>query len=377
MRFVSVTALSVMLPADQVGLIASRDDVQSISPNRMTARTATQMTPSHIEASSGVALSVRQRTTSNGLFYNGLDGRGVGVAVLDSGVMSKHQLFDDSTGQSRVKRAVNFLKVGDSVPGGRSWQPGVDLSTTTSPGTEGRAAFERSVDNANGYSDGYGHGSHVAAVALGRDFKQTLDTTGIAPAANLYDVKVLDNAGFGQLSDVLAGIDWVLFHARQYNIRVINLSLGADSTESYLTDPLARAARSAVAAGITVVVSAGNFGQRADGKEQFGTISSPGHEPSVITVGSANSRNTAARSDDSVNFFSSRGPTRGAYTDSTGVRHVDNFLKPDLVAPGNKILSALAVTGDTMSQLSYLPKAYPALYNVPAQSSCPARRSCS
>ncbi|HZF80022.1 MAG TPA: hypothetical protein VEZ89_09535, partial [Rubrivivax sp.] len=157
MRFVSVTALSVMLPADQVGFIAARSDVQSISPNRMTARTATQMTPSHIEAASGVALSVRQRTETNGLFYNGLDGRGVGIAVLDSGVMSRHQLFNDSTGQSRVKRAVNFLKVGDSIPGGRSWQPGVDVSTNTAPGTEGRAAFERTVDNANGYSDGFGH----------------------------------------------------------------------------------------------------------------------------------------------------------------------------------------------------------------------------
>jgi subtilisin family serine protease len=74
-------------------------------------------------------------------------------------------------------------------------------------------------------------------------------------------VAVLDNAGFGQLSDLLAGIDWVIHHAREYNIRVMNLSLAADSSESWQADPLARAVRSATAAGITVVVAAGNSGQ--------------------------------------------------------------------------------------------------------------------
>ena len=103
----------------------------------------------------------------------------------------------------------------------------------------------------------------MAAVAAGRDLKQAIDTTGIAPGANIYDVAVLDYNGFGQLSDVLAGIDWVIYHAREYNIRVMNLSLAADSTESWQTDPLARAVRSASAAGITVVVAAGNFGLRA------------------------------------------------------------------------------------------------------------------
>ena len=66
---------------------------------------------------------------------------------------------------------------------------------------------------------------------------QTLDTTGIAPKANLFDVKVLDDNGFGQLSDVLAGIDWVLYHAKEYNIRVMNLSLAADSTETLADRP--------------------------------------------------------------------------------------------------------------------------------------------
>ena len=97
-----------------------------------------------------------------------------------------------------------------------------------------------------------------------------------------------------------------------------------------------------MAAGITVVAAAGNFGQSADGAQIYGTISSPGHEPSVITVGSANTKGTAARTDDSVNFFSSRGPTRGVVRRYGGVRQIDNLLKPDLVAPGNRMLGALA-----------------------------------
>jgi subtilisin family serine protease len=131
-----------------------------------------------------------------------------------------------------------------------------------------------------------------------------------------------------------------MYHAKEYNIRVMNLSIATDSTESWRTDPLCVAVRSAAAAGITVVVAAGNFGFDASGGEVYGRIGSPGTDPSVITVGAVNLRNTAARQDDSVNGFSSRGPTRGVFTDSAGVRRIDNLLKPDLVAPGNKLIGA-------------------------------------
>ena len=137
------------------------------------------------------------------------------------------------------------------------------------------------------------------------------DLTGIAPNADIYDVKVLDDNGFGHCRDAMEGIQWAIYHAKEYNIRVMNLSLARDSTDSWQTTRCARAARSARRRGITVVVAAGNFGKNAVGQEIYGTISSPGNDPSVITVGSANSKDTAARSDDTVNCFSSRGPTRG------------------------------------------------------------------
>ena len=95
--------------------------------------------------------------------------------------------------------------------------------------------------------DPYGHGSHVAAVAAGAGNYQSPESGGIAPGADLYDVRVLDERGIGNMADVLAGIDWTMQRARQANIRVLNLSLGAASTDSFLVDPLARATRSATA----------------------------------------------------------------------------------------------------------------------------------
>ncbi|MCO6936060.1 hypothetical protein LVR26_29020, partial [Pseudomonas aeruginosa] len=113
MRYVSVTALSVMLPADKVMQIAERSDVQSISPNRLTTRTGISLKASAIEQAGGIADAVRKRTESNSLYYTGLDGAGVGIAVLDSAIMYKHQLFAHYQGDSRVVRGMDFQKVGD------------------------------------------------------------------------------------------------------------------------------------------------------------------------------------------------------------------------------------------------------------------------
>jgi subtilisin family serine protease len=356
LRYVSVRALSAMLPAGQVYALAARPDVQSLSPNRLTARTA-----SVLEAATG-ALNLRRYS---GSAYTGLDGRGVGIAVVDSGIGWSHKNFVDDDGKtSRIRRAVDFQKVGDAVAVGvKDWTPGVDASASLYPGSETMVNYEKAIAaDRTDRSDRYGHGTHVASVAAGRGAYQATDSSGIAPGADLYDVKVLDNAGYGQLSDVLAGIEWVMYHAKEYNIRVMNLSLAADSTETWLTDPLCRAVRSAVAAGITVVVAAGNYGLDANGRETYGTVSAPGNEPSVITVGSVNTKGNAVRGDDSVNFFSSRGPTRGSYVDPNGETHNDNVLKPDLVAPGNRIVGALGSDkSGAGGSWNYLAKTYAAL----------------
>src|SRR6185436_15239076 len=149
--------------------------------------------------------------------------------------------------------------------------------------------------------------------------------------ANLIDVKVLNGRGLGQTSDVIAGIDWVIANRAQKNIKVMNLSLGASSTDSYVTDPLCRAVRRAVASGFTVVAASGNFGSSLTGFEQYGSITAPGNDPTVITVGAVNTHQTDARSDDTITYFSSRGPTRGYSVAPSGEKRHDNLLKPDLV----------------------------------------------
>ncbi|HMJ09041.1 MAG TPA: S8 family serine peptidase, partial [Pyrinomonadaceae bacterium] len=93
-------------------------------------------------------------------------------------------------------------------------------------------------------------------------------------------------------------------------------------------------------AGVVVVAAAGNNGKTAAGQKIYGAIHSPGNDPTVITVGAANTFGTDARNDDTVTTFSSRGPTRSYWTDAGGVKHFDHLIKPDLVAPGNLIIGA-------------------------------------
>jgi serine protease AprX len=299
------------------------------------------------------------------------------MAVLDSGIAWQHAAFKNDLGGNRLIKSVSFIKAGDAVRAGvTDWTPGVDTSKTLNPASGTMWQYLQVIENAAApKADRYGHGSHVAAVAAGRGMYQPVDTTGIAPNAGLVDLRVLDDNGYGQLSDVLAAIDWVIYYNKWYNIRIMNLSLASDSSESYLTDPLARAVRSAVAQGIVVVVAAGNFGLNGQGRETYGSIGSPGNEPSVITVGSVNTKGTASRSDDVVNNFSSRGPTRGSTVNSSGQRVYDNVLKPDLVAPGNRIVAALGEdTSAAGGAWNALANKYPALASVAGSTQAQDRR---
>jgi serine protease AprX len=139
---------------------------------------------------------------------------------------------------------------------------------------------------------------------------------------------VLGRGGMGLTSDVIAGIDWVIANKRRYGIRVITLALGHPVTEPSTTDPLCRAVARAVASGIVVVASAGNYGQTADGAPIMGGITSPGNSPLAITVGAIDPKGTRWRNDDQVSPFSSRGPTR-----------FEMVVKPDVVAPGTRLVS--------------------------------------
>ena len=128
---------------------------------------------------------------------------------------------------------------------------------------------------------------------------------------------------------------------RRYNIRVVNLSVGAAVTESYKTDPLTLAAKRAVDAGIVVVTAAGNLGKNAQGQTQYGGITAPGNAPWVLTVGASSHEGTVTRVDDMMAPYSSRGPSA-----------IDFEAKPDIVAPGTGIVSL-----SDPSSLLYLTKA--------------------
>jgi serine protease AprX len=212
-------------------------------------------------------------------------GRGVTVAVMDTGV-ARHPDLDGS-----VVAEIDF--VGD-----------------------GAAQLDPS-----------GHGTFVAGLiaAHGESFK------GVAPDAKLVSLRVLDQKGQGKMRSVLAAFDWLLHNRTAYHIRVLNLSFGAKQNNSYHRSLLSGVVESAWFAGIAVVAAAGNDGPARR------TVSMPGADPFVITVGSLDDEGTARTVDDRESSFSSRGPTR------------DGFAKPDVLAPGEHIVS-LRVPGTVLDQ---------------------------
>lgn len=180
-------------------------------------------------------------------------------------------------------------------------------------------AFQDFVNGSTLAYDDNGHGTHTAGDAAGNGFMSGGIYRGPAPEANLIGVKVLDKNGNGTTSNILKGINWAVENKERYNIRVINLSLGSSQRWAHRKqDPIQQAVEKAVDAGIVVVVAAGNEGPYP------GTISAPGDNPRVITVGAVDDRNTPEIEDDRIPAFSSRGRS--------------DTMKPDLVAPGEAII---------------------------------------
>ena len=202
-------------------------------------------------------------------------------------------------------------------------------------------------------ADPCGHGTHVAGIIAGNGFRSSHPNSfrhfyGIAPQANIVSVRVLDQNGTTMVSTVVAALQWVVAYnagiasgakgtANLSPVRVINLSLGHPVGESYTTDPLCQAVEAAYNAGIMVVCAAGNNGRAStvndpsQGNEGWGTaygsIQSPGNDPYVLTVGATKSTD-GQRADDRIATYSSRGPSR-----------LDLVMKPDIIAPGNKVIS--------------------------------------
>lgn len=202
----------------------------------------------------------------------------------------------------------------------------MDTGVAEHPDLEGSVVARVDFVNDGATSlDPSGHGTFVAGLiaAHGSDFK------GVAPDAKLISLRVLDMNGRGSMHSVLAAFDWILKNRTAYHIKVLNLSFGAPQKTSYHREILAGVVESVWFAGVTVVAAAGNGGPAP------GTIAMPGADPFVVTVGSFADQGTVATNDDRESLFSSRGPTR------------DGFTKPDVLAPGEHVVS-LRVAGGAM-----------------------------
>lgn len=214
----------------------------------------------------------------------GYTGKGVGVAIVDTGI-ALHRDFIE--GGNRVTGFVDFV------------------NHRTEP-----------------YDDN-GHGSHVAGIIGGNGFSSKGRYKGVAPECNLIGVKVLDHRGDGNISDVLAGLQWILDNRRKYNIRIVNISVGTSAKDNLDENSLLVQGVDAIwDNGIIVVVAAGNNGPGPM------SISTPGISRKVITVGSSDD-NIAVEifGNSKSKNYSGRGPTPFC------------IKKPDIVAPGSNIIS--------------------------------------
>ena len=293
-----VGAVAAWLTADEIALLAKLPYVDGVVADN----------PVYGIGAASSAMDVTNVTIGLGALPapadGGPSGAGVTVAILDSGVGVNSDLDE-----SRIVGWMDLVK-GKKHP----------------------------------YDDA-GHGTFVAGLIAGDGSASlpledggwaTTQFRGVAPAADVVAVKVLDRFGQGRASTVIAGIAWAIAHKDELGIRVLNVSIGGNPSGPTAEDPMAQAVEAAWDAGIVVVCAAGNEGQFG-----MGGVLSPGNDPAVITVGATDTRQTADVSDDTVCAYTSMGPTL-----------YDEVAKPDLVAPGNRLISL-------REQSSYIDRAFP------------------
>lgn len=223
----------------------------------------------------------------------GLNGEGIGVVVIDSGI-DKAEDFAEKTSGKSASRVIRQMSI--------------------SP-------------NSQTVNDVYGHGTHVAGIVGGNGKASGGDYVGLAPKVDLFSIKISDEQGMAFESDTVWAMQWVLNNKDYFNIRVVNLSIRSTVPQSYHTSPLDAAAEILWFNGLVVVAAAGNEGPNA-------VDYSPANDPFVITVGATDEQQTADPSDDFIADYSAYGVT------------MDGFVKPDIVAPGQDIVSVLSANSN-------------------------------
>jgi serine protease AprX len=284
-QFHLINAVLASIPAAEVAVLDALPGIAVTPDAQVSLQDVPESTGPH--APSDAFLT---QTGASQLAAGGDTGQGVTVAVVDTGI----DQLPDFAGRL----------IG-----------GVDLTGSGDP-----------------FHDSYGHGTFVAGLIGGDGASSDGQYAGEAPGANLVSIKVAGSNGLTDLGTIIQGLQWAADHQALYHIRVLNLSLGFQSNESTLINPLDLAVSAVWNAGITVVASAGNAGPFN------GTILSPGDDPLVITVGALDDMGaaTASADGDEMTNFSSAGPTSP-----------DGWVKPDLVTSGRSVVS-LAAPGSTL-----------------------------
>jgi serine protease AprX len=323
----SIDGLSAVVHGHDLAELAASNDVLSVSADAIVRPhgllggllggvvklvvgvvTALVNLPNGADTEGPVAFPTVLRQTL-GVDNSSLTGKGVGVAIVDSGLEMSSEF------SNRVTATYDFRNGG-----------AVAVATYAS-------------------TDEYGHGTHIAGTiggsgALSNDYAYR----GLAPKVKFVILKVLDKNGAGYTSDVIRAIDFAVANRVQFGIDIINLSLGHPIYEPAASDPLVQAVERASKAGVIVVAAAGNYGKNPEtGVPGYAGITSPGNAPSAITAGAVAIKGTVPRDDDRIPDYSSSGPT-----------WLDAFVKPDVVSPGHNIVAVAAKKG-------YLYQTYPQL----------------
>lgn len=269
-----INAVSVELPKEKIKKLSNNIMIAAIRKDAIVSNTPLFRHAKPVQTSCESYGANMER-----IFGSTERGKGVGVAVIDTGISPHYDLV----------KPYNRI-----------------------------VAFKDLIGDKEMPYDDDGHGTHVAGLIAGNGYT-SCKYIGTAPCANIVSIKALDDSGNGNESDILAALQWVVNNGRLYNIRVINLSLGIKVEADFADfegDSLVKGANAAVRCGYSVVTAAGNNGP---GKS---TINSPGISPMVITVGAADMTKFDEDGNVKVAGFSSRGPTPSGN------------IKPDLIAPG-------------------------------------------
>jgi serine protease AprX len=270
-----VNGFAASVPASALAALRANAAVHAVTDN-------SKVSFASVNYDSNVASNFAKTTGATTAWAAGKLGDGVGVAVIDTGVSD----MNDFSG-----RLVH----------------GPDLSGEFSV-----------VDN-------FGHGTVMAGLIGGSGADSETNAggayVGVAPHAKIVSVKAAGRNGATDVSTMLQAMHWVAAYKSQYNIRVLNLSWGTMSTADPASDPLNYAVERLWKLGIVVVVSAGNAGPNN------GTITKPGDDPIVLTVGAYDDKGNTNAADDAIPSWSSRGPT------------AQGVSKPDVVAPGRTLIA--------------------------------------